>query len=152
MENRVNRELKMTRVLQAPIGLVWKAWTEPEYLTRWWGPRDHTTTIHKMDFREGGEWKLTLHHQVTGQDYANRSIFREIVPLKRIVFEHFNPHFIATVLFVDKGGKTEIEWCLLFDTEEMFATVIKVFNAKEGQVQNFERLEQYLAQLKKPKP
>lgn len=136
----------MTRTVKAPVELVWKVWTEPRHIIQWWGPNDHTTTIHEMDFREGGEWKLTLHNHSNGQDYPNRSIFREIVPLKKIVFEHFNPHFFATVLFEAKGEGTRIEWTSLFDTEEMLETVINVFNAKEGQKQNFERLERYLEQ------
>lgn len=144
MENTNYRELKMTRTVKAPIDLVWKAWTEPGYIAQWWGPDEHTTTIHEMDFRVGGEWKLTLHNHANGQDYPNRSVFKEIVPLKKIVFEHFNPHFIATVLFEAKGEETQIEWSSLFDTEEMLHTVVNVFNAKAGQAQNFERLEKYL--------
>lgn len=151
MKNTNSRELKMTRMVKAPIDLVWKAWSEPEYLAQWWGPNDHTTTIHEMDFREGGEWRLTLHNHANGQDYPNRSIFREIILMKKIVFEHFNPHFFATVLFEAKGKETQIAWSSLFDTEEMLETVVNVFNAKEGQAQNFERLEQYLEQLKSKK-
>mgnify|MGYP001435660801 CR=1 FL=1 len=147
MENTENRELKMTRTVKAPIELVWKAWTEPEYLVQWWGPNDHTTTIHKMDFREGGEWKLTLHNHANGQDYPNRSVFKEIIPFKKIVFEHFNPHFITTVVFEAQGEETQITWSSVFDTKEMLETVINVFNAKEGQKQNFERLEQVLERL-----
>lgn len=147
MENTENRELKMTRTVKAPIGLVWKTWTEPEYLVQWWGPNDHTTTIHKMDFREGGEWKLTLHNHANGQDYPNRSVFKEIIPFKKIVFEHFNPHFITTVVFEAQGEETQITWSSVFDTKEMLETVINVFNAKEGQKQNFERLEQVLERL-----
>lgn len=139
----------MTRTVNAPIELVWKVWTEPAYIAQWWGPDDHTTTIHKMDFTEGGEWKLTLHNHANGQDYANRSVFKEIIPLKKLVFEHFNPHFIATVLFEAKGEETQIEWRSLFDTEEMLTTVINVFNAKEGQAQNFDRLEKYLEEVTK---
>lgn len=147
MENTENRELKMTRTVKAPIELVWKTWTEPEYLVQWWGPNDHTTTIHKMDFREGGEWKLTLHNHANGQDYPNRSVFKEIIPFKKIVFEHFNPHFITTVVFEAQGEETQITWSSVFDTKEMLETVINVFNAKEGQKQNFERLEQVLERL-----
>ncbi|RAV29133.1 SRPBCC domain-containing protein [Sinomicrobium soli] len=146
-----NRELKMTRTLKASIDLVWKVWTEPEYIVQWWGPKNHSTTIHSMDFREGGVWKLTLHNHSNGKDYPNRSVFKEIIPLKKIVFEHYNPHFIATILFEAKENETEITWSSLFDTEEMLETVINVFNAKEGQKQNFERLEKYLEQLKKQK-
>ncbi|HMR18134.1 MAG TPA: SRPBCC domain-containing protein [Sphingobacterium sp.] len=138
----------MTRTVKAPIDLVWKVWTEPEYIAQWWGPNDHTTTIHKMDFREGGEWQLTLHNHTNGQDYPNRSIFKEIVPLKKIVFEHFNPHFTATILFEAKGEETQIAWSSVFDTEEILETIVNVFNAREGQVQNFERLKGYLEQVK----
>lgn len=138
----------MTRTVKAPIDLVWKVWTEPEHLIQWWGPNGHTTTIDEMDFREGGQWKLTLHNHTNAKDYPNRSTFREIIPLKKIVFEHFNPHFITTILFEAKGEETQIEWISLFDTEEMLATVINVFNAKEGQAQNFERLEKYFEGLK----
>ncbi len=49
MESTNNKELKMTRMVKAPIVLVWKVWTEPKYIVQWWGPNDHTATIHKMD-------------------------------------------------------------------------------------------------------
>ncbi len=136
----------MSRTVRAPIDLVWKVWTQPEYIAEWWGPDHHTTTIHHMDFREGGEWKLTLHNHANGQDYPNRSVFKEIIPFKKIVFEHFNPHFIATVEFEALGQETRIEWSSLFDTKEMLETVINVFNARKGQAQNFDRLERYLKQ------
>jgi len=145
MENTDNRELKLIRTVKASVSLVWQAWTEPGHIAKWWGPNGHTTTIHKMDFREDGEWQLTI-QDPNGQNYPNRSIFREIIPFKKIVFEHFNPHFITTVLFEPEGKGTQIEWSTLFDTSEMLETVIKVFNAKEGQQQNLERLEKYLEQ------
>jgi hypothetical protein len=63
------------------------------------------------------------------------------------VFEHFNPHFITTVLFESKDEETEIDWTLLFDTVEMYDTIIKAHKADEGQKQNIERLEKYLSRL-----
>lgn len=145
MENTENREQKMTRTLKAPIDLVWQVWTDPEHIVNWWGPAGHTNTIHEMDFSEGGEWKLTMRGP-DGTNYPNRSVFREIVPFRKIMFEHFNPHFMATILFEQKGEETQIEWCSLFDTVEMFETIVNTFNAKEGQKQNLEKLEQYLHQ------
>ncbi len=147
MENTNNRELKMTRTVKAPIDLVWKIWSEPDYIAQWWGPNNHTTTIHKMDFTEGGEWKLTFYNLITEYDYTKRSIFKEIIPLKKIVFEHFSPHFIDIILFEAKGEETQIEWSSVFDTKEILEAVINTFNAKEEQTQNFERLEKYLNQL-----
>lgn len=151
MDSKESRELKMSRTVKAPIELVWKVWTDPEHIANWWGPNGHTNTIHQMDFREGGEWRLTMHGP-DGRNYPNRSIFKEIIPLKKIVFEHFNPHFIATIIFEPKGEETEIEWRSLFDTTEMLETVVKTFNAKEGQKQNFEKLGNYLLQIIKREP
>ena len=125
---------------------MWEVWTDPEHIKNWWGPNGFTSTIHNMDFKEGGEWKLTMHGP-DGTNYPNRSIFKEIIPFKKIVFEHFNPHFITTVLFESKGDETHIDWTLLFDTAEMRETVVKAHKAEEGQKQNVERLEKYLSKL-----
>lgn len=146
MEKTSNREMRITRTLKAPIDLVWEVWTNPEHIAAWWGPNGFTNTIHNMDFQEGGEWKLTMHGP-DGTNYPNRSIFREIIPLKKIVFEHFNPHFIATVLFEARGEETFMDWSGLFDTAEMYEIVVKAHNAEEGQKQNVERLEKYLSGL-----
>ena len=139
-----NRELRITRMLNAPIDLVWEVWTNPEHIANWWGPNGFTNTIHKMDLQEGGEWKLTMHGP-DGTNYPNRSIFKEIITLKKIVYEHFNPHFIATLLFESKGEETLIDWSMLFDTAYMREIVIKAHKADEGLKQNVEKLEKYLS-------
>ncbi|HTF81508.1 MAG TPA: SRPBCC family protein [Cytophagales bacterium] len=139
-----NREMRIVRTFKAPIALMWEVWTNPAHIAQWWGPNGFTNTIEKMDFKEGGEWKLTM-HAPDGTNFPNRSIFKEIIPFKKIVFEHFNPHFITTVLFEAKGEETQIDWTLLFDTAEMRETVVKAHKADEGQKQNLDRLEKYLA-------
>ncbi len=146
MENTGNRELRIIRTFRAPTDLMWDVWTNPEHLVHWWGPKGFSSTIHKMDFREGGEWRLTLHGP-DGTNYPNRSVFKEIIPFRKIVYEHFNPHFITTVLFESKGEETQIDWTLLFDSVEMAETIIKAQKADEGQKQNVEKLEQYLSKL-----
>ena len=82
-----DRELTITRLLNAPIKLVWKVWTEPEHIAKWWGPTGFTNTISKMDVKPGGEWDLIMHGP-DGTDFKNKSIFREVVKNERIVFEH----------------------------------------------------------------
>ena len=146
MEKTENREMRIARTFKAPVELVWEVWTDPEHIANWWGPDGFTTTIHTMDFKEGGEWKLTLHGP-DGTDYANRSVFKEIIPLKKIVFEHFNPHFIATIVFEVKGEETQMDWIMLFDTAEMRDTIVQVHKADEGHKQNVEKLEKYLSNL-----
>ncbi|HTN37631.1 MAG TPA: hypothetical protein VL053_11195 [Arachidicoccus sp.] len=62
-------------------------------------------------------------------------------------FEHFNPHFITTVLFLPNSSDTQIEWTLLFEAIEMREIIVKAHRAGERQVQNMERLEKYLSGL-----
>jgi uncharacterized protein YndB with AHSA1/START domain len=140
------QELQTTTIFQIPLVLVWEAWTDPEKIIHWWGPDGFSTTIHEMDFREEGLWKLTLHGP-DGTNYPNRSIYKEIIPLKKIVFEHFNPHFITTVVFESIENDTEMRWNMLFDSEEQYQVIVKAHKADEGQEQNIERLNNYLQQL-----
>ncbi len=142
--NTTDRELNTSRLFNAPIELVWEMWANPEHIKNWWGPNGFTNTIHKMDFRAEGEWNLTMHGP-DGTNYPNKSIYKEIIPLKKIVFEHFNPHFITTVLFEAKGEETKVDWTMLFDTLDMKETVVKAHKAEEGQKQNMLRLEQYVS-------
>ncbi len=144
--NTTNREISTSRLFNAPIELVWEMWTNPDHIKNWWGPNGFTNTIHKMDFQIGGEWKLTMHGP-DGTNYPNRSIFKEIISLKKIVFEHYHPNFITTVLFEAKGVETLVDWTMVFDTVEMRDTVVKAHKADEGQKQNIEKLEKYISAL-----
>jgi uncharacterized protein YndB with AHSA1/START domain len=81
------RELVLTRVFEAPRELVWEAWTDPEQVVRWWGPRGFTTTIEIMDVRPGGVWKHVMHGP-DGTDYPNESVFIEVAKPERIVYTH----------------------------------------------------------------
>lgn len=150
MENTEHRQLSISRTLKAPITLVWEVWTNPGHIAQWWGPDGFTNTIQQMDLTEGGEWKLTMHGP-DGTNYPNRSIFKEIVPHEKIVFEHFNPHFITTIVFEPNGEETHMSWTAVFDTEEMLQTIIKAHKADEGMKQNIAKLENYISQLKQSK-
>ncbi|MBO0323426.1 SRPBCC family protein [Muricauda sp. CAU 1633] len=142
-----NRSVHIARTLQAPIELVWEVWSKPEHIAQWWGPSGFTNTIHKMDFQDGGEWNFIMHGP-DGKNYPNRSVFKEIVPFEKIVYEHFNPHFITTVLFEAKEEETIIDWTVVFDTAKMLQTVIKAHKADEGLKQNLEKLATYLSKQK----
>lgn len=93
----------------------------------------------------GGEWRLTMHGN-DGKNYPNRSMFVEIVPFKKIVFQHFNPNYLATIVFEPKEKETLMQRTMQFETTELFETVVKVFKADEGLSQNVEKLERYLEQ------
>ncbi len=98
-----------------------------------------------MEITPGGEWDLVMHGP-DGTDYINKSIFREIVLQKRIVFEHVTfPHIITTVEFEARGGQTFLTWRMVFDSAEILEEVAKKHGAVEGMKQNAEKLEKYLA-------
>jgi uncharacterized protein YndB with AHSA1/START domain len=139
-----DRELILTRVLKAPIALVWEVWTNAEHIKNWWGPTGFTNTIFKMDVRPGGEWEFIMHGP-DGTDYKNKHVFKEVVKPERLVLEHVTaPKFQMTVEFEDRGNETLIRIQSLFESAEQLQQVIKTFRADEGMKQNMDRLEQYL--------
>src|SRR5437762_801308 len=77
--------LVITRTFDAPRELVWRAWTEPERLMRWWGPKDFTAPISKIDLRVGGKY-LNCMRGPDGKDYYTTGEYVEIVPLERLVY------------------------------------------------------------------
>jgi len=139
-----DRELRMSRLLRAPRELVWEVFTDPVYIVNWWGPDGFTNTIQTMQVKPGGEWQLIMHGP-DGTDYKNKSIFREVVRLERIVYEHLSgPKFIATIEFAQEGDYTRLHWHMLFESAEELRQVVKVFKADEGLKQNVEKLAVYL--------
>jgi uncharacterized protein YndB with AHSA1/START domain len=149
--NTKDREITITRTLNAPVDLVWEAWTTPEHIAQWWGPNGFTNTISKMDMQPGGEWVLVMHGP-DGTDYKNKSIFKEIIPHKKIVFDHVAPNFTATIEFEERGETTFLKWHMLFESAELFIQVVKTFKADEGLKQNVEKLQAYLTGMKKARP
>lgn len=140
-----NRELSITRLLNAPIDLVWKVFTEPEHIKNWWGPSGFTNTISEMNVKPNGIWEFVMHGP-DGTDYKNKHIYHEIVMHKKIVLDHVTaPKFRLTITFETRGSKTFLSWHSVFESAEQLQQVIKVFQADEGMKQNIERLEEYLA-------
>jgi uncharacterized protein YndB with AHSA1/START domain len=91
----VKRDIVVTRVFDAPVEQVWKAWSDPEYVMQWWGPEGFTSPLAKTDFREGGT-SLVCMRSPEGQDLYNIWTYRKIVPMQRIEF---------ILNFSDKDGK-----------------------------------------------
>jgi uncharacterized protein YndB with AHSA1/START domain len=120
-------ELVLTRVFDAPRERVWKAWTNPEEFKRWWGPKVFTAPVSKMDLRVGGKY-LSCMRSPDGKDYWSTGVYREIVPMSKLIFtdsfadEKGNVvpasyygmpgdlplEFLVTVTFEEVGGKTKM--------------------------------------------
>lgn len=140
-----DRELVFSRLLNAPVELVWKLWVTPEHIRNWWGPDGFTNTIRTMEVRPGGRWDLTMRGP-DGTDYDIHCVFREVVKYKRIVYESFtNWRCIATVEFESRGEQTFLRWQLLFESREYMIEVARVNGVDTGLVQTAERLIGYLA-------
>ena len=139
-----DRELILSRTLDAPVDLVWEVFTNPGYLAQWWGPDGFTNTIITMDLRPGGDWLLVMHGP-DGTDYDNKSTFEEVMPFEKIVYRHASyPNFTSTIKFEANGDKTFITWHILFDSIEVFIDTVKTYKADEGLKQNLVKLNQYL--------
>jgi uncharacterized protein YndB with AHSA1/START domain len=74
----------VTRIFDTPRTLVWKAWTDPKYVTQWWGPKGFNARVCKMDFRVGGKF-LYCTKTPDGQEFWHGGEYHEIVPLEKIV-------------------------------------------------------------------
>lgn len=143
-------ELVLTRLLKAPRQLVWKAWTQPEHLIKWWGPYGFTNTFHEIEVKEGGVWRFIMHGS-DGTDYPNRIIFTEVSPFDRLRYNHDSdkdvaddPHaFKAVVTFEDREGNTQITLRMITSSVAQ-AEAMRKFGAVEGGNQTLDRLAQYL--------
>lgn len=111
----VERELVITRIFDAPRRLVFKMWTEPEHLVRWWGPSGFTGLSGRMDVRPGGAWSRSM-RTPDGTVLRKHGVYREIVAPERLVFTYVtddaagNPgaETLVTVTFADLDGKTKL--------------------------------------------
>lgn len=147
--NEGNRELSVTRIVKAPIELVWNVWTDPDHIRHWWGPEGFTNTISKMDVRPGGEWEFIMHGP-DGKNYRNKHVYKELAKPRKLVLEHVSsPRFLMTVTFETVGEQTLVTIHSLFESAEQLKEVIKVFKADVGMKQNVDRLEKYVVNLSK---
>lgn len=113
--NQMEREVVITRIFDAPREPVFKAWTEPEHLMRWWGPRGWTNPACEVALRPSGAWRIVM-RAPDGGEYPCGGVYREVVPPGRLVFTNI-PHDpegkplldgVATVIFEEHKGKTKL--------------------------------------------
>jgi uncharacterized protein YndB with AHSA1/START domain len=145
-----DNELVITRVFDAPCGVVFEAWTDPKHLVNWWGPFGFTTTVKEIDVRPGGVWRLVMHGP-DGRDYHNRIIFLEIIRPSLLVFKH-EPEPGAepsthetTVRFEPEGPRTRLTMRMRFDSAAERERIVKTYKADTGAEQTLQRLADHLS-------
>lgn len=109
-----DRELVLTRLIDAPRAAVFRAWTDPDLLKRWFAPRPYTTPVAELDVRPGGA-SLVVMRSPDGREMPNRGVYLDVVENERLVFtdaytqawEPSQKPFMTVILtFEDEGGRT----------------------------------------------
>jgi uncharacterized protein YndB with AHSA1/START domain len=144
----VDRQIVLTRMIEAPRELVFDAWTSNEHLERWWGPNGFTLTTHDIDVRPGGRWTFTMHGP-DGVDYPNELLYEEVARPELITFEHGapgtdDPSFRGAVTFDEFMGNTVLTMRSVFTSKEHLEHVVERHGAIEGGNQTLDRLVAYV--------
>ncbi|MDQ8730599.1 SRPBCC domain-containing protein [Bradyrhizobium sp. LHD-71] len=144
-------EVTLTRTFDAPRALVWKAWTEPQMMARWWGPDGFTNPVCEMDVRVGG--KILIHMQAPdGTVHPMTGIFDEVAEPECLVFRAIpvdrngTPllESLTTVTFHEAGGRTKIiVHASAVPLEPVATEMLKGMN--EGWRQSLDRLADLVA-------
>jgi len=141
-----DREFVLTRVFDAPRRLVFDAFSKPELLKRWFGPRGWSLVVCEVDFRVGGGFRFVLRGP-DGLDMGMRGTYREIMPPERSVhmesFDDYRGESQVTAVFVEQGGKTTL---VLYPSQEVRDAVIKS-GMENGAAETYDRLAELLPSL-----
>ncbi|HEY2279088.1 MAG TPA: SRPBCC family protein [Streptosporangiaceae bacterium] len=146
-----DREIVISRVIDAPRTLVFEAFTRVRHLSRWWGPEGFTTTTRSFEFCVGGAWDFVMHGP-DGTDYQEWITWREIVPPERIALWHGesrdDPNAFESVLaFEPAGQQTRVVMRAVFPTKELRDEAAEKYHAIEGGEQTLRNLAAYVAEL-----
>jgi uncharacterized protein YndB with AHSA1/START domain len=143
-----DREILTERLFDAPRERVFAAFTDPELIPAWWGPRGVTTTIDQLDLRPGGAWRFVC-QDADGRKDGFRGTYREITPPERVVqtfeWEGMPGHvLVETVTLEDVGGRTKVTTSSLFHTSEERDGMLDS-GMESGLSESYERLDDLLA-------
>ncbi len=135
-----------TRVFAAPRDLVFRMWTEPGHVARWWGPQGFATTIHAMDVRPGGAWRFVMRGP-DGTEFPNDVRYVEVARPERLVYDHLAvpPEFRHEVSFTPVGVRTEVTVRMRFASAAGRDEAVRRYGALEGLGQTLGRLAEALS-------
>src|SRR5699024_8547209 len=145
-----DRDILVSRKIDAPRELVFEAFTNARHLSQWWGPEGFTTTTRSFEFRVGGVWEFTMHGP-DSTDYREWITWTEITPPERIAMLHGehrdDPNAFESVLtFTADGDITTIEMLAVFPTKELRDEAIEKHGAIEGGKQTLGSLAAYVTE------
>lgn len=146
-----DREIRMTRVFDAPRELLFEAWTTPQLVSRWLEPPGWTMPICEIDLNVGGSYRFVVRNSSPGTEMGWGGIYREIVAPERIVAtELFDQDWtggetqVTMLLTVEEGGKTRLTETMLFSSPEARNGALRT-DIERAVAANYDRLEGLLA-------
>jgi uncharacterized protein YndB with AHSA1/START domain len=142
-----DQEVVMTRVFDAPRGLVWEAYTNPAHPPNWMlGPEGWTMPVCEIDLRPGGSWHFVW-RKADGSEMEMRGEYREVTPPERLVqTESWGgdwPETLNTLILSEEDGRTTITTTILYPSKEARDAAVET-GMKEGADQSYDRLAEYL--------
>lgn len=150
---RGEREVLIERVFDAPRDLVFRAWTEPDWLMKWWGPTEWPLARCTVDLRPGGAWHYCMRSRADGQEAWGKAVYELVEPIDRLVFRdtfsdaegnEYPPFARTSVSFSDEGGRTRVTSLGTYDSAAERQKVLDMGMA-EGITICLEQLAQHLA-------
>ncbi|MEM7514866.1 MAG: SRPBCC domain-containing protein [Bacteroidota bacterium] len=141
-----DRTLTIERTFDAPLKLVWAAWSDPAHIAKWWGPNGMQTEVEAHDFRVGGSWKYSMQMPNGGQ-FVAEGVYAEIIEHEKIVtsadFKPMTEGVEMHMLFKEVDGKTHFSFHVIHPTEA-YAKQQEDMGFFNGWGSTFERLGEYL--------
>jgi uncharacterized protein YndB with AHSA1/START domain len=141
-------EIQITRSFDAPRELVYKAFTDPDAVRRWWGQRDTETVVDRLEARAGGQWRF-VERSGDGDEHGFHGVYHEATAPERIVYtfewEGMPGHvLLETITFEEQDGKTRMTDTSVFqsvaDRDGMLQS-----GMESGAAESLDRLDEYLA-------
>lgn len=148
-----DREIRLTRLFDAPRNLVFEALSKPEHVTRWWGCLDegYSVPVCEIDLRPGGKWRF-VNRTPRGELVAFYGVYREVTPPERMVYTEIFEQFpdtesVVTAVLTEENGKTRLTVTALYPSLEVRDIVLSS-GMERGAGISYDRLEDVVARLK----
>lgn len=145
---RGTHEIVITRDFDAPRTRVFDAWTKPEVLRHWFGPKGWSLVTCDVDLKVGGAWRFVV-QRANGTEIGMRGVYREIVPPEHFVhtqtfeLEDFPGDLLVTTDLVEDRGRTSLTSTVLYPSQDLRDG--DVDPTEHGATQSYEKLDDYLA-------
>jgi uncharacterized protein YndB with AHSA1/START domain len=151
-DNEKNRTLTIKKTFDAPVSLVWEAWTEADHIVQWWAPQGMKINVVEHNFTVGGKWKFSM-PMPDGSDFVSEGTYHEIVEHKKIItcadFKPMTENVELHVSFEADGDKTNFEFSVIHETED-YAKAQEKMGFYNGWGSALNRMEEVISkQIKK---